>query len=231
MSKDKRPKIVKNFEVIELSILGLGIINSALQYDALTAISSPFFVMFVQTFTFFIMLWIILAITRQKSSFAKWLLVFSCAISVPIYIPLLSYALNNGLVGLIAIGQLVLTLVGLYYLFTPEFKMYLKPKKKITEILVNDKKKNKALSKPLFINKFGDVSSLRPLVILFVVLVVFSLFNYLQMQSDIKNKNFNTKYNSVKKILEVNENKRISECYENNPRHTWDNIDCSGKEQ
>ena len=136
MSKDKRPKIVKNFEVIELSILGLGIINSALQYDALTAISSPFFVMFVQTFTFFIMLWIILAITRQKSSFAKWLLVFSSAISFPIYIPLLSFAMHNSLVGLISIGQLVLTLVGLYYLFTPEFKMYLKSKKnhKISKI-------------------------------------------------------------------------------------------------
>ena len=136
MSKDKRPKIVKNFEVIELSILGLGIINSALQYEALTAISSPFFVMYVQTFAFFVMLWIILAITRQKSSFAKWLLVFSSAISFPIYIPLLSFAMHNSLVGLITIGQLVLTLVGLYYLFTPEFKMYLKSKKtyKISKI-------------------------------------------------------------------------------------------------
>ena len=130
MSKDKRPKIVKNFEVIELSILGLGIINAALQYDALIAIFSPFFVMFVQTFTFFVLLWIILAITRQKSSFAKWLLVFSSVISVPIYIPSLSFAMHNSLIGLIAIGQLVLTLVGLYYLFTPEFKMYLKPQKK-----------------------------------------------------------------------------------------------------
>jgi hypothetical protein len=129
MTIDKIPKVVKRFEIMELSILGLGIVHAALSYEASVAMSSPFFVLFIQTFVFFIMLWIILAITRKKSSFAKWLLVISSALSLPMYIPMLSDMLKNGLIGLIAVVQLVLTLISLYYLFTPDFTAYIKSKK------------------------------------------------------------------------------------------------------
>jgi len=88
-------------------------------------------------------------------------------------------------------------------------------------------KKNEAV---YTINTFGEVSAKSfYIVILFITcLLLFLLFS---VNHDLKNKNFNTKFESVKKVLEANKNKRISECYDNAPRHTWDDIDCSGKEQ
>jgi len=80
------------------------------------------------------------------------------------------------------------------------------------------------------VNTFGE-ASVKSLVIVFITCLLLFLLLIFSVNHDLKNKNFNTKFESVKKVLEANKNKRISECYDNAPRHTWDDIDCSGKEQ
>ena len=126
---DKRPNEVKNFEKMQLTTLGLGIIVAALGYEKLIVLSDPITILLSQFILLLLLLWTILYITRKKSRIAKWILVGFNIIGIPFYIPQLSFMLNNGIQGWLSVIQLVINFSSLYLLFQPKFIEYLKTQK------------------------------------------------------------------------------------------------------
>jgi hypothetical protein len=126
---DKRPNEVRNFEKMQLTTLGLGIIVAALGYEKLIELSDPITILMTQFIVLLFLLWIILSITRKKSKIAKWILVGFNIIGIPFYIPQLSFMLNNGIQGWLSVIQLIINFSSLYLLFQPRFTEYLKTKK------------------------------------------------------------------------------------------------------
>ena len=125
-SKDDRPNIVKYFEIMNLTVLFIGVIIAAISYKQTLEIANPLFIGFMQFFVWIIMLWIILAITRKRSGVAKWIFIITFVVGIPLYIPHLSNMLSSGIEGFLSISQLALQSISIYLLFQPEFTEYLK---------------------------------------------------------------------------------------------------------
>ena len=124
----QRPKEVEYFEILQFTVLFIGVVLSAMMYTSSIQLASPFYVLFLQFVTLLFLLWLIVMISRKRSNKAKWAYVILFAVGLPFSIPQLSNMLDNGIQGYISIFQLALTCISIYFLFTPNFKEYLTTK-------------------------------------------------------------------------------------------------------
>lgn len=113
-----RPDSIAAFEAVFFASLALGVLQSALQWQHLTAIASTPFVVIIQCTVFAVLLLLILGVSRGRSKWAKRFLVLGFALGIPATYHLLKQD-AIAITTILALVQTSLQAIGLSMLFTP----------------------------------------------------------------------------------------------------------------
>ena len=116
------PKHIKYFEWTWLGSLSIGIVVAALSCSEIVGASIEIFAGFIQFFTLGLMLLLILLTSRKRNNIAKWILVGLFSLGIVFYIPQLSSLFDTGFAAAFSSLQVLTQCVGIYFLFTEEFR-------------------------------------------------------------------------------------------------------------
>lgn len=126
---DMRPKSITRFEQLYLLSLVIGLGLTILSWDASVAMTrqaggGPGLLVAVQGLTFAILLTLVLLISRRASVIAKWVLIllFLGGLAIMFVRPALTF--GDGPVLAAQIVQIAIQLAALYFLFTPEARIW-----------------------------------------------------------------------------------------------------------
>ncbi len=113
------PKNVRLFEKLWYGSLGIGILNSILEYQYLVNLAGIGFLLIIEISIFVLTVFFIWLIARMRKGWARWVIFVFFVIGAPFYIPQLSEMLErNILVSLLSILQVILQILGLCFVFT-----------------------------------------------------------------------------------------------------------------
>jgi hypothetical protein len=117
------PSNVARFEQLMYLSLGIGLIESALQWSQNVTQANAFggagFVLFVQAFVVVFMVLFIWLVARRHKNWARWLLLVIFILGLPIYVKTLGPMLPfNPVAGILSVLQLLCQLVALVLIFT-----------------------------------------------------------------------------------------------------------------
>ena len=119
------PKSIKLFEQLSLSALALGVIQSALFYNAAGITGMAVYSIAIFQLIIMITLGALIFLTsRKKSVICKWILVVFFVIGIVAFIPELAIMLEQGVMGLIGSAQALLQAVATYLLFNSDSKAW-----------------------------------------------------------------------------------------------------------
>ena len=113
------PSNVARFEQLMYLTIGIGIINSALQFQSFSRQAGAAFTLFVQAVVFAFAVLLIWLIARRRANWARWVLLVMFLIGVVPFIPILSKTLQTSpLSGVLSIVQFLAQGIALYLVFT-----------------------------------------------------------------------------------------------------------------
>ena len=113
------PPNVARFEQLMYLSLGIGIVNSALQYQSISSQVGVAFTLIIQAIVFGIMVLLIWLIARRRANWARWALLVLFLLGTVASIPILSGLLQTiSLAGILSIAQLFIQGMALYLIFT-----------------------------------------------------------------------------------------------------------------
>ena len=118
-----RPKPVERFELLFLVSLGIGVVNSALQWEQLTQMASAWFILIVQAAVLLMLLGLVLLISWKGSNIARWALVVLFVLGSVMYIPSAAGMLvQNPTAAVLSSIQIALQVAAIYFVFRPDAK-------------------------------------------------------------------------------------------------------------
>lgn len=117
------PSNVARFELLMYVSLVIGAVNSALQFQALTAQASPAFILGIQGFVFALFILLIWLIARKRQNWARWTFLVLFVIGLPFSVPQLLATLQTSPVSAgLSVVQIVMQAYALFLIFTGNAK-------------------------------------------------------------------------------------------------------------
>jgi hypothetical protein len=117
------PKNVMRFEILAYIAIGIGVIISALEYQRLSAVASPAFVLTIQFFVMLLLVWLIWLTARRHKNWARWVFLILFLVGLPLYIPNLADMMaHNAIAGVLSAAQMLIEGVSLYFVFSGDAK-------------------------------------------------------------------------------------------------------------
>jgi RsiW-degrading membrane proteinase PrsW (M82 family) len=121
----ERPVHIVWFERIIFVTLALGMLNTALTWQQLTAVSGPTLLLFVQGVILAVMVTLTLLISRRHSKIAKWVMVGLFLLGLPMFLSSLAAGQHRG-VAVIVAAQVIGQAVAYGLLFTSSSRRWFK---------------------------------------------------------------------------------------------------------
>lgn len=118
-----RPKTIMLFELLILTTLVIGLVNSFLLIDESLKIASLSFVLIVQGGTFAIMTLLTLFVSRRRSKVAMWISILLFLFGLPLYLKMIGEGTIEP--SIVQLVQLVLQTIAFALLFAPSSRRWM----------------------------------------------------------------------------------------------------------
>lgn len=128
-----RPKSILFFEILFLSTLAIGVLQSWLAWEELLQSASIGFVLFIQVGTFLLLSGLVLLTSRRRSKIAMWIVILMTLLGLPLLFEIFSSGMLLGSVWITLVrtfGQLI----AITLLFLPSSRKWLANEEDVTNL-------------------------------------------------------------------------------------------------